>query len=52
LLTAAGSFGDVLPCTCPTFARASVTAVNVSFSNFAAPLTVSTRLGTRSARRW
>src|SRR5262249_18294687 len=36
----------------PTEARASVTAVSVSFSKLAAPLTVCTRFGTRSARRW
>ena len=36
----------------PTFERASATAEKVSFSKAAAPLTVSTRFGIRSARRW
>src|SRR5258708_31986792 len=38
------------PETCPTRERASATAVKVSFSKAAAPFTVSTRFGTRSAR--
>ena len=33
-------------------ARASMTFINVSCSKLASPLTVATRLGTRSARRW
>ena len=41
-----------LICTRPTEARALVTSVRVDFSKLAAPLTVATRLGTRSARRW
>jgi FADH2 O2-dependent halogenase len=44
--------GRPLTCTWPTRARASVTRVKVSCSKSAAPLTVATRLGTRSARRW
>src|SRR6185369_13590309 len=36
----------------PTFARALVTPSSTSFSCWAKPLTVFTRLGTRSARRW
>ena len=32
--------------------RASITLVSVSCSSFASRLTVATRLGTRSARRW
>ena len=35
-----------------TYKKHSVTAVKVDFSKSAAPLTVSTRFGTRSARRW
>ena len=38
-------------CTRPTEARASVTSVIVDFSKFAAPETVATRFGMRSARR-
>ena len=41
-----------LICARPTDARACTTASSVDFSNCAAPWTVATRLGTRSARRW
>jgi hypothetical protein len=49
----AGSLGAVLGSifTCPTDARAAVISVSVDFSKLAAPETVATRLGMRSARR-
>ena len=47
----AGSFATWLASIFPTDARASVIATSVDFSKFAAPDTVATRFGTRSARR-
>ena len=47
-----GVRSSMLTVVCVAFARADTTASNVSFSCAAYPLTVLTRFGLRSARRW